>query len=243
MNGTINESVEQPTRPRTLWRFVWTTLCCAALVAAGLLAYRDSFGGPFIFDDGDFVSLVCVRKDLIPRILAGTRPIVDLTFVFNYWRGGLDVDGYHKMNLAIHLLAALALFGVARRTLELPAVARRFGDRDSTPVAFCIALLWTVHPLLTQSVTYLTQRAESLMGLFFLLTLYCFIRAAGGAAVRPVLYRGFVPRGASAAMGIVSGAGGHVVPPGPLAAHGVRAVSDHGRVRAAGHLAGALRAE
>ncbi|MGD1001796.1 MAG: tetratricopeptide repeat protein [Candidatus Brocadiia bacterium] len=178
MNGTINESVEQPTRPRTLWRFVWTTLCCAALVAAGLLAYRDSFGGPFIFDDGDFVSLVCVRKDLIPRILAGTRPIVDLTFVFNYWRGGLDVDGYHKMNLAIHLLAALALFGVARRTLELPAVARRFGDRDSTPVAFCIALLWTVHPLLTQSVTYLTQRAESLMGLFFLLTLYCFIRAA-----------------------------------------------------------------
>ena len=91
------------------------------------------------------------------------------------------------MNLAIHLLAALALFGIVRRTLELPAVARRFGERGATPVAFCIALLWVVHPLLTEAVTYLSQRAESLMGLFFLLTLYCFLRAA--VSQRPGAWR------------------------------------------------------
>jgi tetratricopeptide (TPR) repeat protein len=178
MNAAINEPAGSPKRPLTLWRFVWPTLCCLAIVAAGWLAYRDSFDGPFIFDDSGFRDLVSVKTQLLSRILSGTRPVVDLTFVFNYWLGGLDVGGYHKLNLAIHLLAALTLFGVARRTLELPVVARRFGERDSTPVAFCIALLWAVHPLLTQSVTYLTQRAESLMGLFFLLTLYCFIRAA-----------------------------------------------------------------
>jgi len=46
------------------------------------------------------------------------------------------------------------------------------------PVSFAAALLWLVHPLQTESVTYLVQRAESLMGLFYLLTLYCFIRGA-----------------------------------------------------------------
>jgi tetratricopeptide (TPR) repeat protein len=166
----------------------WTTLCCAALVIAGLVAYSDSLGGPFIFDDSGFLELVSVKKLPIRRILAGPRPVVDLTFALNYSLGGMDVDGYHLLNLTIHLLAALTLFGVVRRTLELPVLARRFpGERASTPVAFCIALLWMLHPLLTQSVTYIVQRTESLMGLFFLLTLYGFIRSA--SARRPGAWR------------------------------------------------------
>ncbi len=58
---------------------------------------------------------------MLRRILAGPRPVVDLTFALNYSLGGMDVGGYHLLNLAIHLLAALTLFGVVRRTLELPA--------------------------------------------------------------------------------------------------------------------------
>jgi tetratricopeptide (TPR) repeat protein len=178
MNAAQDEPTGEPKRPFMEWRFVRPTLCCLVIVAAGLLAYSDSFGGPFIFDDSGITGLVGVKKQLIRRILAGSRPVVDLTFALNYSLGGLDVRGYHQLNLAIHLLAALTLFGVVRRTLALPAFARRFGEPGSTWVAFCIALLWALHPLLTQSVTYLVQRAESLMGLFFLLTLYCFIRAA-----------------------------------------------------------------
>jgi tetratricopeptide (TPR) repeat protein len=171
--------VERPKRPLAQRRCVRTTLCCAALVIAGLAAYSDSFCGPFIFDDSGFLALVSVKKLPIRRILAGSRPVVDLTFALNDSLGGMDVVGYHLLNLTIHLLAALTLFGVVRRTLELPLLARRFSnERASTPVAFCIALLWMLHPLLTQSVTYIVQRTESLMGLFFLLTLYCFIRAA-----------------------------------------------------------------
>jgi protein O-mannosyl-transferase len=160
-------------RPRTR-----TALCCAALVLAGLIAYGDSFDGPFIFDDSGFLALVSMNKMPIGRILAGPRPVASLTFALNYWAGGMEVDGYHLLNLTIHVLAALTLFGVVRRTLQLPALARRFGEEASTPLALCIALLWMLHPLLTQSVTYIVQRTESLMGLFFLLTLYCFIRAA-----------------------------------------------------------------
>ena len=187
MNPATDDPTERPKRPLAQRRFVRTALCCAAIVAAGLIAYSDSFRGPFIFDDGGFVSLVSMRGHLIRRILAGPRPVADLTFALNCSLGGANVGGYHLLNLAIHALAALTLFGVVRRTLELPILARRFGEAASTPVAFCIALLWVLHPLLTQSVTYLVQRAESLMGLFFLLTLYCFIRAAG--ARRPGAWR------------------------------------------------------
>ena len=51
----------------------------------------------------------------------------------------------------------------------------------ATILALGAALLWTLHPLQTESVTYIIQRAESLMGLFYLLTLYCFIRGADAA--------------------------------------------------------------
>ena len=127
--------------------------------------------------------------------LAG-RPIASLSFAVNYAlapagvrdvmapdpRAGdtlfLDnVWGYHAFNLVVHLLAGLTLFGVLRRTLSTPPLRDRFG-RASTALASSIALLWIVHPLQTESVTFLVQRVESLMGLFFLLTLYCAIRAA-----------------------------------------------------------------
>ena len=83
--------------------------------------------------------------------------------------------GYHALNLAIPILAGLVLFGIVRRTLLRPIMAERFGEQ-ATPLALAIALIWTVHPLQTEAVTYVVQRAESLMALFYLLTLYCFIR-------------------------------------------------------------------
>ena len=106
-------------------------------------------------------------------LTVGGRPVVNLTLALNYAFGGTNVWGYHALNLLIHILAGLALFGVVRRT-----------PPRSTLFAFAVALLWTVHPLQTESVTYIIQRAESLMGLFYLLTLYCFIRYADETLAR-----------------------------------------------------------
>jgi tetratricopeptide (TPR) repeat protein len=94
----------------------------------------------------------------------------------NYAVGVANPLGYHAFNLAIHILAGLALFGVVRRTLMLPILSERFG-RDAFPLAFAAALLWVLHPLNTEAVTYIVQRVESLMGMFYLLTIYCFIRS------------------------------------------------------------------
>jgi tetratricopeptide (TPR) repeat protein len=108
-------------------------------------------------------------RDVMTPTGGGATFGVDARFKRNLW-------GYHAFNLAIHLAAGLVLFGVVRRTLISPRMGDRFAAA-STPVAFAVALLWIVHPLHTESVTYLVQRVESLMGLFYLLTLYCAIRA------------------------------------------------------------------
>ena len=108
------------------------------------------------------------------------RPVPNLSLAVNYAIGGLNVEGYHVVNLAIHILAALALFGLVRRTLLLPALVERFGSA-STGLALAVALVWALHPLQTESVTYIIQRAEALVGLFYLLTLYCLLRGATSA--------------------------------------------------------------
>ena len=51
----------------------------------------------------------------------------------------------------------------------------------AVPLALAVAMLWAVHPLQTESVAYIVQRAESLVGLFYLLTLYFVVRGATSA--------------------------------------------------------------
>lgn len=103
------------------------------------------------------------------------RPLLNFSFALNWAAGGPDAWGYHALNVGIHVAAALLLYGIIRRTL---------GRWD---LAAATAGLWALHPLCTEAVTYIAQRAESLMGMFYLLTLYAFIRGCveGGIAGRP----------------------------------------------------------
>ncbi len=138
-----------------------------------------------------------------PRnVTVSGRPVASFTFALNYALAPIDarntfdppspgslssadqfarnVWGYHFVNLAVHILAALTLFGIVRRTLDSPSMRAMTGNA-ATALAFLIALAWMVHPLQTGSVTYIVQRVESLMGLFLLVTLYCSIRAIEGS--------------------------------------------------------------
>lgn len=155
-----------------------TAWACAGILVAGLAVYSNSFSGPFIFDD--FMSIpqnptlhhwyTAFRPPPGGLTVSG-RPILNLSFALNAAISGDRVWSYHGLNVIIHVLAALILFGVIRRTL---------GSRDGDFIAFGAALLWAVHPLQTESVSYVVQRAESLVALFYLLTLYGFIRGATG---------------------------------------------------------------
>ena len=116
------------------------------------------------------------------------RPLVNLSFAINYAVGGLDVRGYHVVNIAIHLVCALLVFGIVRRTLELPPLNERWADA-STNLGFAVAILWTLHPLNTEAVNYLTQRTELMMALGYLLTLYASILARRPNAIDDHLWQ------------------------------------------------------
>ena len=157
----------------------WRT---ALLVLAGALVYVNSLSAPFIFDDEIAVVANPAIRSLTgawsqPRNtpLAG-RPVAGFTFALNFAANDVDAATYRATNIAIHIACALLVFGLVRRTLALPRLAPRFG-RIASDLAFAIALLWVVHPLTTDAVTYISQRTESLMALCYLLTLYASLRS------------------------------------------------------------------
>lgn len=177
---TLN-SPEQPTdvassdgTERESFRSVF--MFAVMLVLAGLLAYENSFAGVFHFDD-----VPCIVTNHSLKSLSDTwnataeeipgglrrRNVGRWTFAFNRSLHDLDLWGYHAVNLAIHVAAALFLMGLVRRTMLLPNMPTQI-QRHATTLAFCVALLWVVHPIQTESVTYIVQRLESLMGMFFI---------------------------------------------------------------------------
>jgi len=158
------------------------------VVLAGALAYGNSLSGPFVFDDfGAVVENVRIREWPSVRVLfpareapTAGRPLVNASFAINYALGGLEVRGYHIWNLAVHLLCGALVFACVRRTLEWPRVPDRLKPR-SLDLAFAVAILWTLHPLNSEVVDYVTERTESMMALFYLLTIYGSARAIGSS--------------------------------------------------------------
>jgi tetratricopeptide (TPR) repeat protein len=163
------------------------------LMAAGGLAYANSFRGVFVFDDRLEIrdnpairSLWRPLEAMFGGVGLPRRPLPYLTFAVNYAWGGLDVVGFHAVNVAIHLAAAVVLYDVVRRTLESPRLSSRYGT-VAGPMALAVAVLWVVHPLNTQAVTYIYQRMESMMSLCYLLTLASFVRGAVSQSPSPWL--------------------------------------------------------
>ena len=200
MPGSAPQSA-LPTQPAptTARRPGWQVfLAGLVVVVAGLAAYGDSFHGRFFLDDLPAIKEnLTIQQDWAAAFhppgdgqTVTNRPLVNLSLAANFKLAqkisgdGFAMPGYHALNITVHLLAGLALLGLIRRTLELPKMRDRFAEA-ALPVAFMAALLWTVHPLQTGSVTYVVQRAESMMGLFFLVMMYCYVR---GITARPWLW-------------------------------------------------------
>ena len=173
-----------------------TILWCLILATVVSAVYGRALGGPFIFDD--FKSIV--ENQSITRMwpvvgdadqpgplyrlhdnpVAG-RPLVNFSLALNYRFGQLNPAGYRAVNIFIHILSALLLVAIVRRTLRLPHFSGRF-DRSSDSLALAAASLWALHPLQTESVVYITQRTELMVALFYLATLYCCLRFWAAAA-------------------------------------------------------------
>lgn len=173
-----------------IWRgsFASAWWVFAIIACATIAVYFQTFDAPMHFDDEPSITnnstIQHFGTALWPPMntTVSGRPILNLSLAINYAISGTAVWSYHALNLAIHILAGFTLFGIVRRT------ASSWEGQKATGIGFCVALLWALHPLQTESVTYIIQRAESLMGLLYLLTLYCFIRGADASTTKPTLW-------------------------------------------------------
>jgi tetratricopeptide (TPR) repeat protein len=165
--------------------------------------YTNTLRAPYFFDDeinitrNPHIRLTQITPDGL--IKAGfeshipNRPVANISFGLNYYFGGYHVFGYHLVNLVIHMITGLLLYLLVKTTLLLswgtdrdasilkpPAAGSEpaYGWRSLDPswVSFWAASLWLVHPVQTQSVTYIVQRMNSMATLFCVLSLLLYAR-------------------------------------------------------------------
>jgi Tfp pilus assembly protein PilF len=138
-----------------------------AILLATAAAYLPSIDGEFVFDDPGLLRDPLLRSPFQHGLAdwSGPRGLVTFSFALNYLAVGGDTRGWHVTNLCIHLGVVLLAWAFARRTLE------RAGLPEPSGPALAVAALFALHPLQTESVAYLSQRAESLAAGFYLLAM------------------------------------------------------------------------
>ena len=163
-------------------------LAYATLAILSAVVYSSILPYPFVFDDGMYIAGNAGIRDFSgfwPPV--GTRYFGYLSFALSYSMGGLDPRGYHAVNILIHIVNSMLVFRLVSLTFKTPFMELS-GLNDKESAAFGAALiasvLFAIHPVQTQAVTYTTQRFASLATLFFLLSLVLYashrIGAEGG---------------------------------------------------------------
>ena len=108
------------------------------------------------------------------------RPVACLSFAFNYYLGGTEVHGYHILNFMIHFLSSIFLFLFIYHTLNLPILKERYGP-NSYFIGLLATVLWAINPVQTQAVTYIVQRMASMAGMFYVMTMYFYLKGRTSA--------------------------------------------------------------
>ncbi len=157
-------------------RFLYASI----LIIVGISAYSNSFNCSFHFDDiPNIVSNQAIR-DLFNWkawiFFNSNRPAGFFTFALNYHFSHLNVFGYHVFNLGIHILNAFLVWELVRLLFRSPKLKEHPLSASAGQLAFFTALLFVVHPLMTESVTYIVQRLVSLASMFCLLSMVLFMQ-------------------------------------------------------------------
>jgi len=164
------------------------------LVSLGLLIYSNTFDSSFHFDDIYFI----VRNPDIKHLSniqaiwnalsLPSRFVTFFSFAVNYHFHHLNVFGYHVVNFLIHIINAHLVWWFVTLTFETPKFRDEIILEHKELMAYSMAVLFLVHPVQTQAVTYITQRFASLATLFYLLT--CCLYIKGRLSANKAFYGG-----------------------------------------------------
>ena len=165
-----------------------TNLEVAGLTAIALviiLLYASTLTSPFIFDDEhtikDNVYIRLTRISISELREAAfesphpLRPVSNIGFALNYYLHQKNVVGYHATNVLVHLITAYLFFFLLKTTLGTSAFA--LDSKLITWIALSSTLIWAIHPIQTQSVSYIVQRMNSQATLFFLMSMLLYAKA------------------------------------------------------------------
>lgn len=164
------------------WYWQWLVLLLVVVVA-----YGHTLDVPFYLDDHSSIrENSAVQGGVDPaRIWAFSPPrfVSYLSFAINYSLHGDWLAGFHLVNISLHLAAGLALWSFARLLLRTPGLRERVPGEVAAWIPLLAALLYLLHPLQTQAVTYTVQRSAVLAAFFYLATMVFFLlaRSSNGA--------------------------------------------------------------
>lgn len=159
----------------------WLVLACLGLIS--FLIYSNTLDSPFVFDDEE--TILQDRGIRLTRLTpgsifeagfggAGTRPIALISFGLNYYVHQFEPAGYHVVNITVHMISGYLLYLFIATTLTLPSLQSRYGHPGL--IAFLAALIWLVHPVQTQSVTYIVQRMTSMAAMLFIAAFWFYVK-------------------------------------------------------------------
>jgi tetratricopeptide (TPR) repeat protein len=152
------------------------------LAVAVIFIYAETLSGPFIFDDRNnirenpHIRISQITSDSLASAAFDSpshhRPVANISFALNYYIHGYNVVGFHAVNVIIHIITGILLYFLVQTTFCTPALRSRY-DRYKW-ISFFTAAIWLVHPLQTQSVSYIVQRMNSLAAMFYILSFLCY---------------------------------------------------------------------
>ena len=185
---------DNPRKSGSYFSFFTTEFLLLLLLAVCIFfVYSNSIKGPFVFDDEhnikDNPQVRLTEFTLGGIIKAGFespcqhRPVANISFALNYYFSRYDVAGYHIVNILIHIITGIILFYFIKVTLGLlnPQSLNLHGEKSAPPdhlfIAFFTTFIWVVHPIQTQSISYIVQRMNCVAAMFYILSLLLYVKA------------------------------------------------------------------
>ena len=168
---------EKASRFFTARRFNLISFACIAGMI--LIAYSNTLTASFHFDDNPTIvenlSIKHLTWNSLLGTFSGTRPVVNLSLLLNYQLSGMNVVGWHIFNIGFHIANSFFVYLLILWTLDLPSLSARYGMRARRMALFG-ALIFALHPIQTESVTYIISRTELLAAFFYLATFLLFLK-------------------------------------------------------------------
>jgi tetratricopeptide (TPR) repeat protein len=159
---------------------VWLLVLLAVPV---IFIYADTLTSPFIFDDKNNIEEnphIRISRITLKGLATAAfdsplhqRPVAYTSFALNYYLHGYNVVGFRLVNIIIHVISGILLYFFIQATFRAPAL--KSCDTHAKWISFFAAAIWMVHPLQTQSISYLVQRMNSLAAMFYILSFLLYV--------------------------------------------------------------------